>query len=103
VNIELSPEELDRLADLVADKLADRFEQPKPWPPWMNVKTVAAYLDTTPGRIRKLVTRDAIPHAQDHKHGRVFFNRNDIDAWMTAKVSTRGNLTTPTGSVDVVS
>jgi hypothetical protein len=51
VNIELSPEELDRLADLVADKLADRFEQPKPWPPWMNVKTVAAYLDTTPGRI----------------------------------------------------
>jgi excisionase family DNA binding protein len=55
----------------------------EPWPRWMKIDTAARYLDCTPGRLRKLVQRDQIPHIQDGPRTRVFFDRDQLDRWMT--------------------
>lgn len=102
MSIELPAEFIDKLADAVAAKLALRIEQPEQWPEWMSVPTAARYLDCGEHRLYKLAERGQIPHVRDG--ARVFFERQALDDWMTAKVSSASgkNPPTPTASVDVV-
>jgi excisionase family DNA binding protein len=61
------------------------------WPEWMNVETVARYLDVSPERIRKLKARREIPFHQEGPGCRVLFRRAEIDNWMSgARHRTRG-------------
>ena len=98
MSLTVPPEWLAALADLVAERLADRYEPPKQWPEWMSVPTAARYLDCGEHRLRKLVQRKQIPHVREG--GRVFFHRDDLNHWMTTKVE---NGPSPTASADVVS
>jgi excisionase family DNA binding protein len=59
------------------------------WPGWMNVATVARYLDVSPERVRKLVARREIPFTQEAPGCRVFFSRCDLDAWMRSSAQPR--------------
>lgn len=52
------------------------------WPEWMNVETLARYLDCSPERIRKLVARREIPFAQEAAGCRISFCRRSIDEWL---------------------
>ncbi len=54
------------------------------WPEWMAVETAARYLDVSPHRIRKLVSRREIPFHQEDKGCRVLFRRGDLDDWMAS-------------------
>jgi hypothetical protein len=105
----IPPEWLDKLADAVADKLAERSQPPaEQWPQWMNAETASRYLDCSTERLHKLKQRGQIPYAQDGPGGRLAFCRSDLDAWMAAKTApevisgSRKNPPSPTGSVDVV-
>jgi excisionase family DNA binding protein len=51
-------------------------------PTWMTVEQVAVYLSVSPGTVRNWVSQKYIPHA---KKGRIVrFNRQAIDAWLSA-------------------
>jgi excisionase family DNA binding protein len=77
----LDDDQLAELAQRVARILA--VEAPSgTWPMWMSVETAATYLDVSPERVRKLVTRREIPYHQEAAGCRVFFSRPDLDAWM---------------------
>jgi excisionase family DNA binding protein len=52
------------------------------WPEWMNLETAAAYLDSSPERIRKLVARREIPYHQEAPGCRLSFKRHDLDQHM---------------------
>jgi excisionase family DNA binding protein len=92
------PEWLDKIADLVAEKLGNRSEPPTQWPQWMSIETAARYLDCPPERLHKLKQRHQIPHAQDGPGGRIWFEREALDQWMRK----RSDPPPPTGSADVV-
>jgi excisionase family DNA binding protein len=53
------------------------------WPEWMAIETAARYLDAPIERLRKLKERGEIPFHQEGPGCRVFFARQDLDAWMT--------------------
>lgn len=76
VPLELDDEALHLIAAATGD------HRDEPWPEWMNIETVARYLDASPERIRKLVSRRQIPFAQDGPRCRLAFNRAAIDEWM---------------------
>ena len=60
------------------------------WPEWMAIETAARYLDVSPHRLRKLVSRREIPFHQEDKGCRVLFRRGDLDDWMSSfRVPTR--------------
>jgi excisionase family DNA binding protein len=71
--------------ELREELLADlRAEQGVPtWPGWMSVDTASRYLDCPVERVRKLVARREIPFAQEGPGCRIFFNRSDLDRWMS--------------------
>jgi excisionase family DNA binding protein len=50
--------------------------------PWMCIERAARYLDVSVERIRKLKEAAAIPYYQENPRCRVFFHRDDLDAWM---------------------
>jgi excisionase family DNA binding protein len=93
LTISLSDEQLAAFADALAPLVAKRLDrvQSEPWPEWMSVETAARYLDCSPERLRKLCQRDQIPYYQDGGKGhRVFFDREQLDAWMQSHRHTRG-------------
>jgi excisionase family DNA binding protein len=79
-------EQVSALAALVADVLHGQVHASagEAWPEWMNVDTAAGYLDCAKERIRKLVARRDIPFHQEAPGCRIFFRRQELDAWMAA-------------------
>jgi excisionase family DNA binding protein len=53
--------------------------------PWLDVDRAAEHLSCSPERLRKLVSRRALPFHQERSGGRIFFHRRELDEWLLAK------------------
>lgn len=74
------PVELDQAA---LSAIAAGLPAPtEPWPEYMGVERAAAYLDTTPEALRKLVQRRKVPYSQEGPKCRLSFERRLLDEWM---------------------
>ena len=83
VSLSLDEALIGSIAERVASLLSsERPTEESAWPEWMNVETLARYLDCSPERIRKLVARREIPFAQEAAGCRISFRRQSIDAWL---------------------
>lgn len=74
------------LADLIAERVAERLVTPAPLPPdpYLTVKQAAAYLACSPQRIYDLRAKGAI---RFHKDGtRLLFRREDLDDYARGSV-----------------
>jgi excisionase family DNA binding protein len=78
---------LDELVKAVANRVAPVIVASAPSEqvsPWMNIKTAAAYLDTTEQALRARVKRNEIPvHRRD---GRLYFHRTELDQWVRGEL-----------------
>jgi len=77
---------VEALAAAVSDRLLSALGAAgagERWPEWMAIETAARYLDVSPHRLRKLVSRREIPFHQEDKGCRVLFRRGDLDDWMS--------------------
>jgi hypothetical protein len=70
----------ERLASLVGTAITPAEQAT----PWMNIKSAAAYLDTTEQALRGRVKRGELPvHRRD---GRLYFNRGELDQWVRGEL-----------------
>jgi excisionase family DNA binding protein len=76
---ELSDRDLDRLAELLAPRLAGRL-QAAPSSEWLNAEQAAAYLACSRGRVYDLVQLGKLTPRRDGR--RVLFRRFDLDAYL---------------------
>jgi len=76
VELTLSAEQLDVLADLVAERLAASPADDG----WLSTAQAADYLGCTPDRLHDLVARRALKHGRDGR--RLRFKRSDLDAYV---------------------
>jgi excisionase family DNA binding protein len=74
LTVDLSPELLDQLADLVAKRLAPRREA------WIGVHQAAAYIGCSRHRIYRLTAAGDIPFARDGR--RLVFRKSALDSWL---------------------
>ena len=77
LELHLDPRDLERLAELVAERLERKPE------PWIGVRDAAEHLGCRPQRIYNLVHARAIPHRKDGS--RVLFRRSELDAWLDGR------------------
>ena len=85
VEIELSEQVLNEIAERVAAILSERTASGPDFPEYLDVKAAAAYLGCTVGRVRKLVERRQVPFVQDGPGCRVYLARRDLDSWMDGR------------------
>jgi hypothetical protein len=99
----LDPDQLDSMADLLAPLLecvADRRARLSPHAPvsaegWMSARDAAAHLGISLGRLQKLAAARQIPYEQDGPGCRLWFRRDQIDAWRrgeTRLLEARGDI-----------
>jgi excisionase family DNA binding protein len=74
----LSAEQLDALADLVAERLA--VSQSPADDGWLDSAQAAAYLGCTRDRLHDLVARRALSPGRDGR--RLLFRRSDLDLYV---------------------
>ena len=79
LELELDDAALERLAELVADRLDGRGPEP-----WVGVPEAARYLDCGAQRIYNLVHARAIPHRKDG--ARLLFRLSELDRWLDGRV-----------------
>jgi hypothetical protein len=74
---------LDRLADVLAPRIAERLAATDGSEPdgWLNSKDAASYLGITPNAVHKLTAERAIPFEQEAPGCKCWFKRSDLDAW----------------------
>jgi excisionase family DNA binding protein len=76
VDLRLTPDQLDALADAVAARL-----QPAPaGTPWLDTEQAADYLAAKPSRIHDLVGLGKLAPRRDGR--RLLFKRSDLDAYL---------------------
>jgi hypothetical protein len=75
----LTDEQLDALADLVAERLRPA---PLEGSPWLDTKGAADYIAAKPGRIHDLVALGKLIPRRDGR--RLLFARRDLDAYLEA-------------------
>lgn len=82
-SISLEPDDLERLADLVAERIWARFEivPEGPTDGWMTSADAAAYLGLTRAALDKLCASRVVPFEQDKPGGKRWFKRADLDDW----------------------
>jgi excisionase family DNA binding protein len=83
VEIQFSEDELDHLADRLADRVVARLEHRLGGGDsgWMTTKQAAEYLGMSVDALYKLTAARAIPFTQDGARARCYFRRADLDAW----------------------
>lgn len=77
---EFDDEALDRLAELLAPRLAGRLEQKPSASPWLNADEAAQYLACPKGRLYDLVQHRKLTPRRDGR--RLLFRRDDLDAYL---------------------
>jgi excisionase family DNA binding protein len=81
---ELDDEALDRLAELLAPRLARRIA-PTPATPWLDVDEAAAYLRCSRQRVYDLRHAGVL---KPHRDGRrLLFRRDDLDAYLERRTA----------------
>ena len=76
---ELEPDDLDRLAELQAPRLAGRLSEPVA-PAWLNAEQAAEHLACSRGRLYDLVQVGKLEPRRDGR--RLLFRRADLDAYL---------------------
>lgn len=73
---------LGQLAELVADRVADRLAVPtNPADEWLDSRRAAEYLGIGRDSIRRLAAEGTLPTEQAGVGCKLFFRRSDLDAW----------------------
>ena len=76
--VELTPEQLGAIAQLVASRIAVGASEPAPT--WLDTRGAAEYIAGTPGRIHDLVQLGKLVPSRDGR--RLLFRRVDLDAYL---------------------
>jgi hypothetical protein len=79
VTLALTDEQLDVLADLVAERIRPA---PRDGSPWLDTKSAASYIAAKPARIHDLVALGKLTPRRDGR--RLLFARRDLDAYLEA-------------------
>lgn len=86
---ELDDDDLDRLTERLAPRLASRITPAQPTEDsWLSTRGAAAHLGLTVPAIHKLTAARAIPFEQDGPGCRCWFLRSDLDAWRRGQTRT---------------
>jgi excisionase family DNA binding protein len=74
---------LVRLADLVVERLMERSSASTGdhVSEWMDARGAAEYLGIHPDTLRKLAAQRSIPAHQDGPRCKLYFRRDELDAW----------------------
>lgn len=78
---ELTDTDLDRLAELLAPRLAGRLGDQRATP-WLNAEDAARYLACDRGRLYDLVQLQKLSPRRDGR--RLLFRRDELDAYLEA-------------------
>jgi excisionase family DNA binding protein len=79
---ELDDDALDRLAELLAPRLARRLGGEAGADPWLNAEQAAEHLACSAGRLYDLVQLGKLSARRDGR--RLLFRRSDLDAYIEA-------------------
>jgi len=82
IEVKLSPEQLDELAERVAEKLAARASTTKPPAAMLSPRTAAELLGVTPRTVINLLTRGSLPGTRVGSSWRI--RRVDVEAYLEA-------------------
>ena len=84
----LAPEEIEALADALAPRVAAlvvvalREEGSRDGQRWMTSAQASAYLGLpSTNALHKLTSARQIPFEQDRPHGKLYFDRHELDRW----------------------
>jgi excisionase family DNA binding protein len=79
----LVDEILDRLANLVVDRLMERTQAQsrEHGSAWLDARSAAQYLGVHRDTLRKLAAQRAIPTHQDGPGRKLYFRRDELDEW----------------------
>ncbi len=81
-SIRLDPEDLERLADLVTERILERIDVIDATADgWMTSAAAADYLGLTRAALDKLCQTTDVPYAQDTPGGKRWFQRSTLEAW----------------------
>lgn len=73
---------LNRLVELVAERVAARLAAPTPaGDEWLDTRGAAAYLGVHRDTVRRLAADRTVPSEQEGPGCKLFFRRSDLDAW----------------------
>src|SRR5438874_1136506 len=74
---------LERLADLVVDRLLERAaaDPVESQNEWLDTRAAAAYLGVHRDTLRKLAAERSIPTHQDAPGCKLYFRRDELDEW----------------------
>lgn len=83
LSIHVSDEALDRLADLVADRVSLRLAhaQSAADDRWLTTKEAAGYLGLSVAALHRLTGARQIPFEQSSPNARCWFRRSTLDSW----------------------
>lgn len=79
----ISDRDLERLADMVAERVARLIGTPR-LKEVMDSNECAAYLGITPGRLRAIVAEGNVPHSKG-PNKKNYYRRSEIDEWRAGK------------------
>jgi excisionase family DNA binding protein len=80
LQVTLSPEQIEELADLITARI--ERSRPSPAPDrWMQSAEAAAYLGLSLHSLHRLTSSRLLPFSQDTPGGKCFFKRSKLDAW----------------------
>jgi excisionase family DNA binding protein len=90
-SLDLSDDELDRLADRLFARLAPRLEAREATEPerWLDTRDAAAHLGITRDALYKLTRARALPFEQERPGAKCWFKRDDLDAWRRGEIVAR--------------
>ena len=77
--IDLTPEQLDAIAERVATRMPASSATVSPW---LSTESAAEYIDAKPARIHDLVQARKLTPRRDGR--RLLFRRDDLDAYLEA-------------------
>ena len=81
---ELSERDLDRLAELLAPRLAVRLRSHSSADGWLTTRAAAEYLGLSIHGLHRLTAQRAVPFHQDAPGARCWFRRAELDEWRRA-------------------
>jgi excisionase family DNA binding protein len=103
VRLELDDQDLERLAELVAPRVAAIVADRACGSPWLDALGAAEYLRCSISRVRKLTMLDELPAHRDG--GRVLYRRDALDSYIenggasTGRYAHRGSAPRDAGDV----
>jgi excisionase family DNA binding protein len=86
LDLRFDDRDLDKLAELVAERVAERMHAHRS--PWLDATEAADYLRCSLSRLRKLTMLGSVPAHRDG--GRALYRRDELDAFIAAGGASSG-------------